>query len=253
MSMLCPPAAATSKGALYVGLTLDLGEIRQRGAPALRPRRGGGLDLLQAAEIVQQLPHARHGVDLQLRGEGRLRRIVRGDEEPLYPRPLCGKGHGQRAAHGPELPGQGELAYEGAVGRRLLYFAGGGKDAEQDRQIVDRAALLGVGRREIHGEAGDGELQPGVAYGGPDPVARLAHGGIGQPDDLELRQALGERALDGHLIAADALYSQRANTRDHGRTPLVYFPNAVSAMARTASIMKLMSSPAVTLGKPWAK
>ena len=115
-----------------------------------------------------------------------------------------------------------------------------------------RAFLVSAGR-EIHGEAGDGELQPGVAYRGPDPVARLAHGGIGQPDDLELRQALGERALDGHLIAADALYSQRANTRDHGRTPLVYFPNAVSAMARTASIMKLMSSPAVTLGKPWAK
>ena len=62
MQYVVSPGSRDFEGALYVGLALDLGEIRQ---PAALPRSGlgarGGLDLLQAAEIVQQLPHAHHG------------------------------------------------------------------------------------------------------------------------------------------------------------------------------------------------
>ena len=50
-----------------------------------------------------------------------------------------------------------------------------------------------------------------------DALARLAHRGIGQADDVIAGQALGDVDLDGHDLAVDAEQGGAGDRREHGR------------------------------------
>ena len=52
--------------------------------------------------------------------------------------------------------------------------------------------------------AADRKAEAAVFDGGAHPLARLAHSGIRQADELKARQAAGDAALDHDGISADA-------------------------------------------------
>ena len=70
------------------------------------------------------------------------------------------------------------------------------QDGQGERQVQPRPGLAQVSRGEVDGQA---LLAPGDAAGaqrGPDTLARLAHGGVGQAHEGESGQALGGVSLD---------------------------------------------------------
>ena len=132
--------------------------------------------------------HVLHGVDLQPVGKGGLARVVRRNEKPLYPRALRRDRHGQRARDASQLAHEGKLADEGAVIAGRVYIPRGGEYAYQHGQVVQRAGLLLVRGREVHGHAADGEFEAVILYRGAHALPRLLHGRVRQADDVEAGQ-----------------------------------------------------------------
>ena len=87
-----------------------------------------------------------------------------------------------------------------------------GEDADEDRQVVERAGLLAVGRREIDGQAARREAEAVVLDRRADALARLLDGRVGQSDDLKAGQAAGDLDLDGDLKAAHAADAEAADS-----------------------------------------
>jgi hypothetical protein len=93
------------------------------------------------------------------------------------------------------------------------------QDGDSDRQVEAGAFLFEVGGREIDGDAGGRELEPGVAHGGADAVARLADGGVRQAYGRELLLLgfdTGEVDLDVDQIGIDAVDGGTASFEEHG-------------------------------------
>src|SRR3989337_574237 len=83
----------------------------------------------------------------------RLGRIGDGDDEGRDAVAAAGERDGQGAAHGLDLAVERELADDReGVRRAVAQGAGGGEDAEGDRQIEGGALLAEVGGREVHGD-----------------------------------------------------------------------------------------------------
>jgi len=130
------------------------------------------------------------------------------------------KGHGENTPDGFHGPVEGKLArYEMAFER--LHFQGphGGEDADGDGQVEGRAFLADIGRGEIDGYAVPGELEAGILYGGPDPLLALLHRGLGQSDDSERRQAVGDIHLHIDLYPVDPVNGSSGNACDHSIPP----------------------------------
>ena len=71
-----------------------------------------------------------------------------------------------------------------------------GEDAERDRQVEAPRLLRQVGGREVDGDLARGKLEVRVLQRRAHAVARLAHLGLRQPDEIDARQAAGEMHLD---------------------------------------------------------
>ena len=65
-----------------------------------------------------------------------------------------------------------------------------------------------------------GEFETGILDGGADALPGLLDGGVGQADDLEGGQTVGDIAFDLHLVAVDAAQAQGMYVADHGAPPL---------------------------------
>lgn len=85
------------------------------------------------------------------------------------------------------------------VKRRRFHLSGGGEDAECDRKIETAALLRQVGGRQVDGDAALGKFELRGDERRAHPVARLAHLGVGQADQVEGRQAVGQMNFDRHL------------------------------------------------------
>jgi hypothetical protein len=111
-----------------------------------------------------------------------------------------GQRHRQRAVHGPQLAGQRELARElesFELGR--VELAGGGEDAEGDRQVEASRFLREVGRREAHGHAlVVRELEAAGLQSRTHALARFLDFRVRESDEGEARQAVGEMHFDSH-------------------------------------------------------
>ena len=124
------------------------------------------------------------------------------DEGALAPRfvrvlALHGEGHGQRAAHRPQLARQRQLARElETVQLFAPDLARSGQDAERDRQ-VEAARFLGqVGGRQVDRDAPCGHVEARVLQGRAHAVLGFAHFGIGKADDGHGGQAVGQVNFD---------------------------------------------------------
>ena len=131
-----------------------------------------------------------------------------------------GRGHrdGQHAAGGPHRSVERERSHDddirvGTRGQR----AGGREDAERDGEVVRRALLAHVRRREVDGDVLPRKLEIRVPDRRPDPVAALAHAGVRQPDDREGRQPRRHVHLDAHDAAVDAGERGAEQRGEHAR------------------------------------
>ena len=141
-----PACGGYLHGSLDILLPFDIGKVGVAHITftylALRQRPY----LLLSSEVCDELRHIFHRIHAHALSIGGLFGIVGRDKQLLYALPRRTKRHGERTVDGAQLPRECQLAEEGAVGARLLYRTGGGKDAKHDRQVVDRACFFRVSR-----------------------------------------------------------------------------------------------------------
>jgi len=103
--------------------------------------------------------------------------------------------------HRAQLAAERKLAGELVRGQPLgVDLSGGGEDAEGDRQVEAARFLRQVGRREVDRHAlVVRKLEPARLQGGADALARLLHFGLGEADQCEARQAVGQMDFDRDL------------------------------------------------------
>ncbi len=90
----------------------------------------------------------------------------------------------------------------------------GGEQRERDRQVEVVALLAQVGGREVDGHRPRRQVEAAVGAARAHALAALAHGGVGQPDDLDLRQTRSGRRPRSR---PDGLRSPRAWRQWNGR------------------------------------
>ena len=121
------------------------------------------------------------------------------------------------AAHGTRGAGEAEFAGDEVsvqmVGGEL---AGGAQDAERDRQVIKRALLADVARREVDGRARARHVKTAVAERGKDAILGFLHCGIGQADEDEIgRASLARVYLHENDLGFDALQRGGVDGRQH--------------------------------------
>ena len=221
------PGRGDLEGLSGLGLPDDVGQVRR--FAVLNAGWGGvvGLgDLLhrsgnggaQAPSVaVHELADMADGGDLGAGDELSLGAGLPGDDDLLHPGGDRGLDAGQDAAHRVDRAVQPELAdVHGAsqeTGRGSSELTASAQDGQRERQVQSGAGLAQVRRGEIDGQA---LLSPGDAtgaQGGPDALARLAHGGVGQADEGESGQALGGVGLDVDDVSGQPSQGDRERAR----------------------------------------
>jgi hypothetical protein len=136
------------------------------------------------------------GID-RLEGSG-LGGIGGRQQELARPQRACQIGEGERATHRPQSAVEAQLAAEDAVrhgrGRQVVV---GDEQGEGDRQVEVVALLAQVGGGEVDHHRTWRQVVATVADGAAHALAALAHGRVGEADELQLRQA--EAGVDLHL------------------------------------------------------
>ena len=82
--------------------------------------------------------------------------------------------------------------------------AHGGHNADQNGGVEARALLAAVGGCEVDQEGTVGEGVARIFASGAHPLLGLLDGGVGQTDQLELREAVGSVHLDADGKAVNA-------------------------------------------------
>ena len=139
-----------------------------------------------------------------------------GDDDRPCSRAGGGLGHRHRPGDRPDRAVERQLPGEREIGERaLIDLTGGGEHGGGEREIEAGARLAQVRRSEIGGDPLLRELEAGVDDRRPDPLARLADGGVGQADERERRQADAHVGLDPDLARLDAEQRVGANGGGH--------------------------------------
>ncbi len=139
-----------------------------------------------------------------------------GNEDGLLAAPPRFERDGQHAFHRAHRAIQRQLADEAEfLERRAIQLFADRDHAERDRQIEARSFLLNVGRREIDRRSSARPEITAVADRRRDAVAALLHGGVGQPNDDDVRIASGAVDLDFDFIGIDAIDRGGINLCQH--------------------------------------
>lgn len=191
-----PAGGGHLERALDVLLRLDLGKIDRK------RRRGHGRDGLVPAQMVHELRDVLDRVHGHALGKGGLGRVAAGTKSSL--RPICSAASAIVSAPvtGRISPREAHLAEERRRRRRLADLPRGAQDAQQHRQVIERAGLARVRRGEVHRQAADRKLHAVGLDGAAHALARLLDGRIRQADDIKPRQTVGHVALHAHGVAA---------------------------------------------------
>jgi hypothetical protein len=98
---------------------------------------------------------------------------------------------------------------------RHVGVLGDGDHSHRDRKVEARALLFQIGGREIDRRARAGPAVAAVRNGGRHAIAALAHRGVGQADDDDLRVSVAGVDLDNDLARFHATNRGRENPREH--------------------------------------
>ncbi len=94
-----------------------------------------------------------------------------------------------------------------------------GQQRRRDRQVEAGAGLAQAGRSEVGDDPAQRELEAAVGERRPHPLARLAHGGVGQADDREGRQSPVDVDLDPDRARRDPVEGEGLGRGEHGDQP----------------------------------
>ena len=179
-------------------LPADVREIavdnRRRGRAGLLHVGGqpDGPRIIQRRDRFDQRSHGVERKPRHDRGFGAVRQRKQQAAEAPLP---CRRGDRKHAARRLDRAVQRQFAEDQhVVDVAPADDAGGGENAERDREIERRAGLADVGGRQIDRDPVLGELEAGIPYGAPDAIAALANARVRQAHDSESRQA--ERDVD---------------------------------------------------------
>ena len=92
--------------------------------------------------------------------------------------------HGQHAGHGLQRAVERQLTEQRHRAAARPELVGGDEDADGDGQVVGRAVLAPIRRRQVDRDPAGRIDEAGIADGGPDPLARLRQCGVRQADDV---------------------------------------------------------------------
>ena len=127
--------------------------------------------------------------------------------------------HRQRAADRPQIARQGQFTGELVLGKCFgSDLIRGSENAQRDRQIEAPALLGQIGGRQIDRDTPLRKFELAGLDGGAHTVARLAHFGIRQANQVEAGQPVGEVHLDHHRWRGHAIEGTGVNNgKTHGR------------------------------------
>ena len=152
--------------------------------------------------------------------ERRLGDVGRGNDHRVGPGGAKRVDQREHARHWADRPVEPQLAedadpVEDAVGQ----LAGGGDEAEGDRELESRAGLANTTRREVHRDPLERELDRGRQQRRAHALARLADCGVRQPHDVIAGKTRRHVDLDRDDVTVDAGERGAANRGEHGGPP----------------------------------
>ena len=173
----------------------------------------------------QQIGEAGDRQDLQPTNQRRLARVVHRDDHPPQAARPRQRRHRQDPVDVAHRPIQAQFADDQRLRQQFRdpapHLAGGDQDPERDRQVVGRAGLADVGRREIDRHPPVREPRPGVPQRRAHPLLRLLDRRVGQPHDRQPRLALPDIDLDLHQQPIEPDRRATQHRGEHIRLPAI--------------------------------
>ncbi len=197
-------------------LAPHIGQVRRSGDAAGAPagRRAAGPGRL-ATEDGHQIGQRGRTADLRAPDQGGLPDVAERHHEAER---TCSIGQGDHAADVAQRAVEPEFATEGhALGAARAQLAGRHEQPHRDREVEAGAALADTGGRQIDGHPPQGPRETAREHGGAHPVPRLTHGGIGEPDDGETGEAVGDMDLDRDGTPEGTVQRRGLYAGQHGR------------------------------------
>ena len=221
ISRLCPPAAAISSARLATSWPLTCARSGPPTGGSASPRRGGASSAVPA-QMVEQREQVGRGDDFELARPGRLAPCAAGQIRPLSMRRGVDRGE-QHARRRRDPPVEAQLADRDIMRQRLRHRSPHRrKQAERDRQIVMRALLGQVGRRQVDRDPLGRQREADRGKRRMHPLAALRHRLVGKADDGEFRHARGELHLHLDRARLEPQISDSGDGRGHQATPSRY-------------------------------
>jgi hypothetical protein len=166
--------------------------LRREQARVIDFERRGRAPFGERGDEFDRAAQGRHRVNGDARDDRRLRRVLFRQDEHADAGGAGAQRDGQRAAHGAHAPVEREFAQGDGVGQAVerAQVAVRAQHPERDGQVEGRALLAHVGRGQVDRRLVEREEEAAVVDRSPYALARLAHGGVGQPDDGDGRVRL---------------------------------------------------------------
>ena len=231
---IVPARGSDLQGTLGGFLPLDVSEVRQgvarRAQFWCRPRQDLG-----ALEMIGKLDqgHGRKNIHCLIGPGGFGATCCRADQ-PLA-QAVGAHGSRQDAGNRRELAVEAQLAQHNValhhVGRDGAYC---GHDTKGNRQIVVRALLGQICRRQIDGNAFGRKGEAGCMKCCTDPLATFRNRLVWQPHDREGDHSGPDLDLDINRKRLDALKGDGGNATDHSKSPLeiVFYVRSIAGDAQ---------------------
>ena len=176
------------------GLATDVRHVRRGRRAAGRRRGGSGGPVRPAAQDGDELTERRRAPHGRPADQRSLPDITERDHEPGGGGAI---GEGDHARNMTQRPVQPELPAEReAVGAGGAQLAGGDEQAHRDREVEAGATLAHPGGGQVDDRLSKRPRQSAGQKGGAHPIPRLAHRCVGQSDDGEPGQAVGDVDLN---------------------------------------------------------
>ena len=199
---IVPARRSNLQGPLGILLPLHLAKIRHRRLGQLPVRhRSRRRQRVSSAQRLHQLPRGAHGVDLYPLHHTALRGVIIGDVYTGITLPRRLRDHRKHTVDGAQPPIQRDLPHKGAARQRQVHPAASRQNAQQYGQVIQRAALFGIGRGQVHHQHPRGEGIPQIADGAVHPLPAFLYSGIRQPHNIKPRQPAAAVHLHRHRVA----------------------------------------------------